>query len=275
VAEPVEVSEQTQRPNPAAPAVPAAQPEETPAQPEKTVGTEGTETKVEAEETPQRRESRRQRQLNRERERRISAETELRIFREQQQVKQQPKEAADDEPKRENFSSYEEFIEARATFRAEKVADERARKILADDRKSSEQERNRESQDKVVREWNAKIDKARDAVEDFDDVCAESEAVITPAMAMSIQESDQGALIAYYLAKNPGEAERISKLSSSKQAAAIVGLEEKVAKPATQPSKAPAPITPVGSKVEVEKNPAEMTDKEYSDWRRKRIAQRR
>jgi hypothetical protein len=249
-------------------AAPVVQSEETSAQPEQQAGTEGTEKKVETEETPQRRESRRQRQLNRERERRIAAETELRLLREARQERQQPQQPVDDAPKREQFDTYEEYLRADARYIAAKEAKETARKEAENLRRERESERSKETQSKQLQEWNAKIEKARDAVEDFDEVCAESDAVITPPMASAIQESDQGALIAYYLAKNPDEAERISKLSPSRQAAAIVTLEDKVAKPAKKPSKAPAPINPVGTKVEVGKDPAKMSQAEYNEWRR-------
>ena len=264
---------ETQQPQPSdqtAPAAPAPESVEPSPKPE----TEGTEQQVETEETPQRRESRRARQLNRERERRIAAETELRLYREQQ-VKQQPPAVTDDEPQRDQFSSYEEFIEARATFKAEMAAEQRTRKVLEESRRKDSESSQRAAQEKAVSEWNAKIDRARDMVEDFDDVCSESDSPVTQPMAEAIQESDQGALIAYYLAKNPGEAERISKLSPSKQAAAIVGLEDKVARTAKQPSNAPAPINPVGRTADVDKDPAKMTDSEYAKWRRERIKQRR
>lgn len=270
----VEVVQQTQQPAPAAPAAPASPSDETSAKPETKVGTEGTEKQGESEETPQRRESRRQRQLNRERERRIAAETELRLLREQQgKPDRQRPEQVSDEPKREQFDSYEEFIRADAKYHAEKAADERARKVLEDSKKSDERERTKGEQERVTREWNARLEKARDVVEDFDEVCAESEAPVTQPMSAAILESDHGPLIAYHLAKNPAEAERISKLTPSKQAAAIVALEEKVAKPAKQPSNAPAPINPVGQKgAEVQKDPAQMSDAEYTAWRKRRRA---
>lgn len=273
----VEAVQQPQTPPPASPAAPAAPSDETSAQPKQQVGTEGTEKQGEAEETPQRRESRRQRQLNRERERRIAAETELRLFREQQQGKaaerQRPDQVSDDEPKRDQFGSFEEFVEARAEWKAEKKAAEIVRKTLDESKKSDEQQRTKGEQERTTREWNAKLEKARDAVEDFDEVCAESEAAVTPAMSSAILESDHGALIAYHLAKNPAEAERISKLSPSKQAAAIVALEDRVKAPAKQPSNAPAPINPVGKKgSEVQKDPGQMTETEYAAYRKKRRA---
>lgn len=222
--------------------------------------------------------SRAYRRLDRWRQRAIEAEARLKAFQEVrgESTQSQPaQEQAGDEPKREQFGSYEEFIEARAAWRAEKAADEKVRKLLDERSKNDEQQRSKGEQEKLTRQWNAQVEKARDELEDFDEVCAESEAVVTPKMSEAILESDKGALIAYYLAKNPGEAERISKLAPSKQVAAIVGLEDKVAKPAKQPSKAPEPIKPVGQKAEVEKDPSKMSDAEFAAYRRRQIAQRR
>lgn len=218
------------------------------------------------------------RRLDKWRQRAIAAEAEAKLLRELRggEAPSKPAEApASDEPKRDQFGTYEEFIEARATWKAEAAAEKKARSVLDESRKSTEQARAKGEQDKLSRQWNAQVDKARDEVEDFDEVCAESEAVVTAKMSEAILESDKGAFIAYYLAKNPGEAERISKLSPSKQVAAIVGLEDKVTKPAKQPSKAPEPIQPVGQKAEVAKDPNKMSDKEFAEWRKKQIAQRR
>lgn len=259
------------------PAAPAVQSEETSAQPEQQAGQEGTEKKVETEETPQRRESRRQRQLNRERERRIAAETELRLLREQQQGRQEQRPVVSDEPKREQFESYESFIEARATWRAEKAAEEKTRKILDEARKQDETKRAQGQQKEVASKFDSHYQKAAEGIEDFDDVMGDEDSVELlskvfgtdkPLSVQAIHEAEEkGPLILYYLAKNPAEVERISKLSPARQAAAIVALEEKVSKPAKQPSKAPAPISPVGTKGSAGKDPSKMTQAEYNEWR--------
>lgn len=162
----------------------------------------------------------------------------------QQPQRQEP--PADDAPRREQYETYEEFIEAKARHTARKEAAEATRKTLEESRKADHENRVRASQEKESKVWNEQVDKARGEIEDFDEVCERSEAPVTDAMASAIRESDKGALIAYHLAKNPEEAERISKLTPARQAAAIVALEEKVAKPTKAPSKAPAPISPVG-----------------------------
>lgn len=266
----MEVAATTQQPASPPPAAPVVQSVEPSAQPEqKNSQTEPRAPSPEGEqETPQKRESRRQRQLNRERTARIQAETELRLYKEQQARQQPAQPARSDEPTRDQFGTYEEFIEARATFKAEKAAEERTRKVLEDSKKADREDRTKADTDAKLKVWNEKIEKARDEIDDFDEVCADSEAVVTGHMAEAIADSDRPGHIAYYLAQNPQEAERISKLSPSKQAAAIVALEDKVAKPVKQPSSAPEPITPVGTKAEVSRDPAHMTDSEYSKYRR-------
>ncbi len=204
---------------------------------------------VETPETEEKRKSRAARRFDRIRERAIAAETELRLLKERAIPAQAAKpEPESDEPTRDKYGTYEEFIEARADYRAQKtaakIAEDTLRKAVEEDQKA----RAHETQEKSAKEWSKRIDTARDDIDDFDEVCAESEAVVTPAMSYAMMESDKGAHIAYFLAKNPAEAERISKLSNSKQAAAIVALEEKVAKPVKTPSNAPAPIKPVGVK---------------------------
>lgn len=204
----------------------------------------------------ERHQSRAARRWNRMRDRAIAAETEARLMRErlaqfegkpQSQQAQQQAPADDGSPKREQFGTYEEFIEAKATWKAEQAADARARKIIEDSKKAETERTHQDSQAKQQKEWEKHVDAARDAIDDFEDVCAESEAPVTPAMQAAIFDSgEKGPLIAYHLAKNPAEAERIAKLSPVRQAAAIVALEEKVSKPAKAPSKAPAPINPLG-----------------------------
>lgn len=72
---------------------------------------------------------------------------------------------------------------------------------------------------------------------------------LTSAIAETITESDVAPKLMAYLATNPQEVDRIAKLSPARQAAEIGKLETKVstAKPPSV-SKAPEPITPLGSK---------------------------
>lgn len=100
--------------------------------------------------------------------------------------------------------------------------------------------------------------------------------ILTPAIAQAIIGSDISAKLMVHLAANPGEAEKISRLSPVRQAAEIGKLEVTLsnAKP-VKVSNAPAPIEPVGSRGSSSKDPSQMSDKEFAVWRKSQIVQRR
>lgn len=70
---------------------------------------------------------------------------------------------------------------------------------------------------------------------------------LTPILAQALVESDQGAKLMAHMSANPDEVARIATLSPARQAAEIGKLEARVAS-APKTSKAPAPISPVGSR---------------------------
>lgn len=167
---------------------------------------------------------------------RIAAERDFLARQNQPQRQEQPS-----APQREGFASYEEFLQAQARHEAKEAARgevERAQKA----------ERERAANDAVAREWNEKIEAAKKDLPDFDQVVEDAaDMPLTQAMAQALRESDRGAHLIHYLATHADEAERISKLTPARQMAAIVALEEKVAKPSRKPSSAPAPLNPVGT----------------------------
>jgi hypothetical protein len=108
---------------------------------------------------------------------------------------------------------------------------------------------------------------------DYDDVIGNNDKVtITIAMATAIGDlGDTGPKVAYYLGKNPQEAERIAKLPLNQQALEIGRLEYKAtAAPKIQKTNAPAPIRPiVGGATPATKDLSEMSMEEYAASRRK------
>lgn len=70
---------------------------------------------------------------------------------------------------------------------------------------------------------------------------------LTPILAQTLVESDQAPQLMAYMSAHPEEVDRIAALSPARQAAEIGKLEAKVAA-APKVSKAPAPITPIGSR---------------------------
>lgn len=134
----------------------------------------------------------------------------------------------------EQFESVEKYAEALAAQKAEQLLQQR------------ELER---QQAAILETYHEKEEQARDKYEDFEDVAYNPSLKITTVMAQTIQASEVGPDVAYYLGLNPKEADRISRLSPFLQAKEIGKIEAKVADspPVKKPSNAPAPIQPVAT----------------------------
>ena len=84
----------------------------------------------------------------------------------------------------------------------------------------------------------------QDFVEDYGDIQV-------PEIVQAAMESQYGPQMAYYLAKNPGEIERIGNLPSHRRLIEMgkielkVSAQEKKPEPKKVVSKAPAPVEPV------------------------------
>jgi len=88
---------------------------------------------------------------------------------------------------------------------------------------------------------------ARGKYDDFEQVAYNPNLRITTVMAETIQTSDVGPDVAYYLGSNPKEADRISRLSPILQAKEIGRIEATLVSnpPVKKSSSAPTPISPV------------------------------
>jgi hypothetical protein len=102
-------------------------------------------------------------------------------------------------------------------------------------------------QAELVEQYHEREEEARSKYDDFEQVAYNPKLPITDVMAQTIQASDIGPEMAYYLGSNPKEAERISKLSPFMQAKEIGKIEAKLSDnpPVKKTSNAPAPIAPV------------------------------
>ena len=227
------------------------------------------------------------RKTRRSTEREVRAQAEADFLRRQAEPKEVKAESKDQPPKRDDFSAYEDYIEARAKHAAERASrDERDRL-----KKEDEVESTKKKETEARATWDKKADAARKTHKDFDEVMEDSEAPMTGAMAHAITESDIGPQIAYYLAKNDKEAQRIAGLKPHQAMAAIAAIEDKLLKPnpsvegadpknpdaqAKPSSKAPEPINPVGGKGTGSKTDTELRDDlSPEEWRRRREAQLR
>lgn len=135
-------------------------------------------------------------------------------------------------PPADQFESTEAYAEA--------LAERKAEELLA--RREAERQ-----QAELLEAYADREEQAMEKYEDFKQVVYNPNLPVTQVMAQTIQASEIGPEIAYYLGTNPKDAERISKMSPFMQAKEIGKIEAKLADnpPTKKPSSAPAPIAPV------------------------------
>jgi len=123
---------------------------------------------------------------------------------------------------------------------AEALALQRAEELIAK-REAAKQ------QSAVLESYQEREEAARDKYDDFQQVAYNPQLPITNVMAETIQSSDIGPELAYYLGSNPKEADRISRMTPLSQAKEIGKIEAKLASdpPVKRTTSAPAPISPV------------------------------
>lgn len=169
------------------------------------------------------------------------------------------------------FSDFQSYMQAEVAYGVkQQLAGLREATTAAEQRNVETQRREILAQG-VRKQFEAGVEK----YSDFEDIVSDPELPITQAMAEVLAESEVGADLAYYLGKNPKEAERIARLPAISAARELGKLEAKLptlAAPAV--SKAPPPVTPAKGAAGGEKDPSQMTDAEFSAWRQKQIKAR-
>ena len=120
------------------------------------------------------------------------------------------------------------------------MAEQKAQELLA--RREAVQQ-----QTAVLDAYHDREEEARVKYDDFEQVAYNPNLRVTDAMAQTIQASDIGPDVIYYLGTNPKESERIARLPVLLQAKEIGKLEAKLVSdpPVKRTSTAPAPIAPV------------------------------
>jgi hypothetical protein len=127
---------------------------------------------------------------------------------------------------------------------AEALAERKAQELIAQ-RETAKQHA------QFLEAYHEREEDARSKYDDFEQVAYNPQLPVTDVMAQSIQASDIGPDVIYWLGSNPKEAARIATLPSILQAKEIGKIEAKIAAnpPVKKTSTAPAPIAPVAARV--------------------------
>lgn len=208
--------------------------------------------------------------------RKLALERAAREERDHEQRQQQTPQPAG-EPTRENYATTEEYLEARAEWKAEQKVEKKFKEREDAERQRTEREKN----DNARAAFNKRMKDSAKEVEDFEDVIGSTDFRTHPVGQMNaevLDAADEPGRMFHYLIKHPEEAERIASLPMGKQAREIWSLEQKTfsAKPPVKPSKAPEPISPVGGKAAVgdEMPDAAKHPEKWMEWRNRQIAEK-
>jgi hypothetical protein len=161
-------------------------------------------------------------------------------------------------PPPEHFDSVDAYADALATRKAEELLARR--------------EVDRQKLD-LLEAYQDREEEARGKYEDFEQVAYNPKLPITSVMAETIQASDIGPDLAYYLGTNPREADRISRLPPFSQAKEIGKLEAKISSAPIlkKTTSAPPPIAPIsgrgtGAPTYDTTDPRSIKSMSTSDW---------
>ena len=181
--------------------------------------------------------------------------------------------AAQGEPQPEQYGAdTAKFIREHARW----AAREELRLVKEEEANQKKEETKREK----AKKFDERAAKARDKYEDFDDLVFSDSTAITEDMADYIRESEDGAEVAYWLAKNPQEASRIAQMSGRDADRALARIEARISTPAPAPvapkpvTNAPPPPPTVGTAASSGK-PSLSDDGSIKEWMKERTQQLR
>ncbi len=119
-------------------------------------------------------------------------------------------------------------------------------------------------QAEIERNWNEQAQVARAQYSDFDQVISNPNLMVSEAVAQAIKSSDIATEVAYFVGKNPAEAQRLSSLSGPEMARALGRIEGQLAASAPKTvSTAPPPVSPVTASSVADFDPSKASFDEF------------
>lgn len=179
---------------------------------------------------------------------------------------------ASDEPKSEDFNSYEEYENARVEWLANKKAEER---IVAE-KERQVQEANQRRAAEIKKEMDAKEEILRQTIPDFDEAAQQAvqtmkelgDVGVNVGMLQGmVMHFDNPPELIYQLGKDPSLIEELASMPPLKAMKELVKLEmAQQNKPKDQPKAPPEPIKPVNPNGRAKKSIEDMTYEEREEY---------
>lgn len=193
--------------------------------------------------------------------------------------------SASPKPKREDFQDPDTYEAALITWTTETTTRAlEARREQTDSVRATEEAQQKQQEEAqkanlaLQKKWGQDRDAALEKYPDYEEVAESDDVHISAASAFAIMNADNGTDIAYYLGKNPKEAERIAALPPLKQQLEIGRLSLKLEDGEKRSvTKAPPPVkTAIRSRERAaEESASEETMEEYAARRQREISAKR
>ena len=166
-----------------------------------------------------------------------------------------------EKPVKADFTDEEAYIEALTDFKVAESAKKQHEGFVKEQSEMSKQSAARSAEQAFAERARSFAEKAPD----FDEVMSATTATFANEAVTAIRDSDMGPQLAYYLAKDQKEAERIGALPPLSQVRELGRLEERLSKtPTIATSNAPNPITPTrGTGGKFATDESSMKDREW------------
>lgn len=188
-----------------------------------------------------------------------------------QQQPQQPAQS-DGVPKREQFENYEDYIDARAEWKA----NQQTRTYFENLNKQAQEMRQQQEAQAVDHGHYTRIQEYAQKNPEFSEVMENEDIVVNPVASEIIKRMADSPAILHAIHREPAIADHLNRMAPAEQSMYLGQLSAVLRlRPTQQISQAPAPGTPVGSK---SSSPVTLETANYDEFvklRRKQIAARR
>jgi hypothetical protein len=149
-------------------------------------------------------------------------------------------------PKQDDYDDFGKYLDDLTDYKVNQRMAEQNQQTAVQQRQAKAEQ----AQAAAVTKAQSLAEQGREAFEDFDEVVFESEWSQTETMVAAMLDSESevvAAKVAYHLASNPKEADKISRMSPARQVKAIGALEGTLsAPPKKKVTKAKAPVKAAG-----------------------------
>lgn len=174
------------------------------------------------------------------------------------------------EPQRDQFDSYEDYLEAKVTYKAEQIAKQHVEQFQTEQKKTANVTAAEQSRKESERQFLERRNALEKELPDYKDVIEDWEPNLPPSVVETIIKLPQGPLISYHLAKNPA-LEAQFRDQPDYMHGVLIGQLLATLNTAPKVTAAPAPGKPVSSSKAAAGTQPPSDPNQYYAWAQKNL----